>query len=87
MRLSIHMPEMTQTDIVATIDSTGKKATAKFTCEEGEVHSLKFAVSGNGVKVTEKASCSDKLLGWTTDDQWKSSITHGFYTQSHFYAE
>ena len=87
MRLSIHMPKMTQTDIVATIDSTGKKATAKFTCEEGEEHSLKFAVSGNGVKVTEKASCYDKLLGWTTDDQWKSSITHGFYTQSHFYAE
>lgn len=84
MKVTIHMPKMTRNNITATIDSSGKRATAKFTCGNGKTHSLTFTSSGSGIKVVEKASCTDKLLGWTTGDQWKASITHVFYPQSYF---
>ena len=67
------------------IDSTGKKATAQYTCEYGEKHKLTFWISGNGIKVKETTECTDKLLGWRNEDRYVPSITHGFYPQSHFY--
>lgn len=85
MKVSIHMPENDKSGISATIDSTGKKATAQYTCENGEKHKLKFWISGNGIKVTETTACEDKLLGWREEDRFVSSLTHGFYPQSHFY--
>ena len=63
----------------------GKKATAKFTCSDGERHTLTFVVSGNGIKVTEKSYCDQKLIGWSSADKYETTITHGFYPQSHFY--
>lgn len=87
MKVSIHMPENDKSGIVATIDSTGKKATAQYTCGYGEKHSLKFWISGSGIKVKETTKCWDKLLGWTDDAIYQSSITHGFYPQSHFHYE
>lgn len=87
MKVSIHMPKMDKNNISATIDSSGKKATAKFTCADGERHSLTFTVSGNGIKITEKSYCDQKLIGWSPADKHKTTITHGFYPQSHFYVE
>lgn len=85
MKVSIHMPENDKNGIGATIDSTGKKATAQYTCEYGQKHSLKFWISGSGIKVKETTACWDKLLGWKDDEIYQSSITYGFYPQSHFY--
>ena len=87
MKVSIHMPKMDKNNISATIDSSGKKATAKFTCADGETHSLVFAISGNGIKVTEKSYCDQKLIGYSLNDEINVTITHGFYPQSHFYVE
>ena len=85
MKVSIHMPKMDRNNITAIIDSSGKKATAKFTCSDGERHTLTFVVSGNGIKVTEKSYCDQKLVGWSSADKYETTITHGFYPQSHFY--
>lgn len=85
MKVSIHMPENDKSGISATIDSTGKKATAQYTCGYGEKHKLTFWISGNGIKVKETTECTDKLLGWRNEDRYVPSITHGFYPQSHFY--
>ena len=49
MKVSVHMPKMDRNNITAIIDSNGKKATAKFTCSDGERHTLTFVVSGNGI--------------------------------------
>ena len=85
MKVSVHMPKMDRNNITAIIDSNGKKATAKFTCSDGERHTLTFVVSGNGIKVTEKSYCDQKLIGWSSADKYETTITHGFYPQSHFY--
>ena len=57
----------------------------KFTCSDGERHTLTFVVSGNGIKVIEKSYCDQKLIGWSSADKYETTITHGFYPQSHFY--
>ena len=79
------MPKMDRNNITSIIDSNGNKATAKFTCSDGERHTLTFVVSGNGIKVTEKSYCDQKLIGWSSADKYETTITHGFYPQSHFY--
>ena len=87
MKLSIHMPEMTKKNMTAAIKSDGKTATTKFTCGNKKTHNLTISIAENGIKVVEKASCSQKLLGWTAEDKKKTSITHTFYPQSHFFEE
>ena len=85
MNVSIHMPQMNGYNLSATIDSSGKKATAYCSCSSGGYHVLIFKISGSGIKVTEKTHCYQKLLGRTTADRYKTTITHGFYPQSYFY--
>lgn len=87
MKVSVHMPKMDRNNISATIDSNGKRATAKFICADGGTHSLVFAISGNGIKVTEKSYCAQKLIGYSQNDEDTVTITHGFYPQSHFFVE
>lgn len=85
MNVSIHMPQMNGYNLQATIDSSGKKAKAYCSCSSGGYHVLTFRIAGSGIKVTEKTHCYQKLLGWKTSDRYKTTITHGFYPQSHFY--
>ena len=87
MKVSIHMPKMDRNNISAMIASNGKKATANFKCADGGNHSLIFTVSGNGIKVTEKSYCDQKLIGCSAKDESNVTITHGFYPQSHFFVE
>ena len=85
MNVSIHMPQMNGYNLSTSIDSSGKKATAYCSCNSGGYHKLTFKISGSGIKVTENTHCYQKLLGWRTADRYKTTITHGFYPQSHFY--
>lgn len=78
MKFSIHMPEATRKNISATIDSSGSKATAKFTCSKNKTHNLTLEIYGKGIKVTEKTSCTSKLLGWLPEHKYQTSVTQVF---------
>lgn len=86
MKVSIKMPNMTRNSITATISSSGRYATAKFTCADGISHTLKFSVGRNSVNVKEISKCSDKLLSSTDYDGYEDSLYHSFKLDNCFSA-
>ena len=66
MNVSIHMPQMNGYNLSATIDSSGKKATAYCSCSSGGYHVLIFKISGSGETITSTFTVKNVKLDSST---------------------